>query len=716
MLASFLPAEITQTRLKIMSRDYPLDKTRNIGIAAHIDAGKTTVTERILYYSGRIRQMGEVHDGAATMDWMEQEQERGITITSAATAFNWNDCRVNLIDTPGHVDFTVEVERSLRVLDGAIAVFCAVGGVQPQSETVWRQANRYKVPRVAFINKMDRVGADFHKVVARIRDRLGANVVPIQLPIGAEDTFAGVVDVVRLKAIRYLDDLGNEFEEMDVPQELRKSTIEARDALVEKVAEIDEHLMEKYIEGQKITPDEIRSGIRKGSLTNKLVPVLCGAALKNKGIQPLMDAIVDYLPSPLDVPPVEGLNLRTGEPTTREASDKEPLAALAFKIMTDPFVGKLTFLRIYSGHLAAGSHVFNANKNKRERTNRLLRMHANRREEVGHAYAGDIVAAVGLQDTTTGDTLCAERDRIVLETIQFPEPVISVAIEPRTKADQDKMGQALDKLSSEDPTFKTDVDEETGQVIISGMGELHLEIILDRLYREFRIEANHGRPQVAYKETMTRPVHAEGRYIKQTGGRGQYGHCIIDVEPLESGRQSDFVNKIRGGEIPNEFVPAVESGIREALDSGVIAGCPVVGVRVTLIGGSHHEVDSSDNAFKMAGAAAIRDAVRRGRPTLKEPIMRVEVIVPEEFVGDVISDLNSRRGDITHMESAAGATQVVQAKVPLAEMFGYATSLRSMSQGRASYTMEPSHYEQVPPHMAEQLIFKMTGRSLAAMQ
>lgn len=699
-----------------MSRDYPLDKTRNIGIAAHIDAGKTTVSERILYYSGRIRQVGEVHDGAATMDWMQQEQERGITITSAATAFDWNGCRINLIDTPGHVDFTVEVERSLRVLDSVVAVFCAVGGVQPQSETVWRQANRYKVPRIAFINKMDRVGADFAKVVDRIRDRLGANAVPVQIPIGSEETFSGIIDVVRMKAICFVGGMGDELQETDVPEDYRQLAVEAREHLVEKVAEVDDHLMEKYIEGQKITPEEIKSGIRRGTVLNRLVPVLCGSALKNKGVQPLMDAIVDYMPSPLDVPPVEGIHSKTSAVVTRDASDKEPLTALAFKVMTDPFVGKLTFVRIYSGHLVAGSHVFNSNKGKRERTNRLLRMHANRREEVGDAYAGDIIAVVGLQDTTTGDTLCGEKDRIVLENIQFPEPVISVAIEPKTKADQDKMGEALAKLSSEDPTFKTHVDEETGQVIISGMGELHLEIILDRLYREFRIEANHGKPQVAYKETITRTIKTEGRYVKQTGGRGQYGHCIIEVEPVREGPQFEFVNKVRGGDIPTEYIPAVESGVREALDSGVIAGYPVVGVRVSLLGGSFHEVDSSDNAFKMAGAMAIRDAVARGGPALKEPVMSVEVIVPEEFVGDVISDLNSRRASITHMESAAGMTQVVQAKVPLAEMFGYATTLRSMSQGRASYTMEPSHYDQVAAHAAEQLVFKLTGRSLAAMQ
>jgi elongation factor G len=695
-----------------MVRDYPLEKTRNIGIAAHIDAGKTTTTERILYYSGRIHQMGEVHEGAATMDWMQQEQERGITITSAATTFIWKDCRINIIDTPGHVDFTVEVERSMRVLDGVIAVFCAVGGVQPQSETVWRQANRYKVPRIAFVNKMDRVGADFYKVVDRIRDRLGANAVPIQIPIGAEDTFEGVIDLVRLKAIRYLDELGREYEETEIPDELREKALEMREQLVERVAEIDEHLMEKYVLGQKITPEEIKAGIRAGTITNRIVPVLCGAAFKNKGVQPLMDAVVDYLPSPLDVPPVEGVHPKTGEKITREASDKEPFAALAFKIMSDPYVGRLTYFRVYSGQLARSNYVYNASKGKRERLNRILRMHANHREEVDKVFAGDIVAGVGLEETSTGDTLCDEHHRIILESIQFPEPVISVAIEPKTKADQEKMAIALQRLSNEDPTFKTHTDEETGQVIISGMGELHLEIILDRLYREFKVEANHGKPQVAYKETITRSSHAEGRYVKQTGGRGQYGHVIIDMEPIDSGLGFEFVDKVTGGDVPKEFIPAVKSGVEEALESGVIAGYPVVDVRVTLTGGSYHEVDSSENAFKMAAAIAVREAVEKGRPTLKEPIMRVEVVVPEEFVGDVISDLNSRRADITHMEVSAGNTQVIDAKVPLAEMFGYATALRSMTQGRGSYTMEPSHYEEVPDHLADQLVMKMTGRPL----
>lgn len=696
-----------------MSRDYPLEKTRNIGIAAHIDAGKTTVTERVLYYSGRIHQMGEVHEGSATMDWMAQEQERGITITSAATTSMWQDCRVNIIDTPGHVDFTVEVERSLRVLDGVIAIFCAVGGVQPQSETVWRQANRYKVPRIAFVNKMDRIGADFHKVVERIIERLGANAVPIQLPLGGEEKFEGVIDIVRLKAIRWLDELGNEFEETDIPESLRQEAVEAREHLIVKIAEIDDHLMEKYIEGQKITPEEIKAGIRKGTVTNKLVPVLCGSAFKNKGVQTLMDAVVDYLPSPLDIPPVQGIRVKTEETVTRDASDNEPFAALAFKIMTDPYVGKLTFFRVYSGTLSRGGVVWNANKGKRERVNRILRMHANHREEVEQVFAGDIAAAVGVDQTTTGDTLCAEHEKILLETIQFPEPVIAVAIEPKTKADEEKMSLALQKLANEDPTFRTHTAEETGQTIISGMGELHLEIILDRLYREFKVQANHGKPQVAYKETITKAVKAEGRYVKQTGGRGQYGHVLIEMEPIEGGLGFEFVNRVVGGAVPTEYIPAVRAGIAEALDSGVMAGYPVVDVRVTLTGGSYHEVDSSESAFKIAGSMAVRSAVEHGKPTLKEPIMSVEVVVPEEFVGDVISDINGRRGSIEHMEAAPGSTQIVQAKVPLAEMFGYATGMRSMSQGRASYTMEPSHYELVSDSLAEQLVMKMTGRPLA---
>lgn len=711
-LLSAFPQDSLNKVLK-MHRDYPLEKTRNIGIAAHIDAGKTTTTERILYYSGRIHQMGEVHEGSATMDWMEQEQERGITITSAATTAIWKDSRINIIDTPGHVDFTVEVERSMRVLDGVVAVFCAVGGVQPQSETVWRQANKYSVPRIAFINKMDRTGADFLNVVERIRTRLGANAVPIQLPLGAESEFRGIIDIVRLRMYEYTDDLGSQFEEKDIPEEYQADVREAREKLIEAVAEIDEHLMEKYIEGRKITPEEIKAAIRTGTVRNELVPVLCGSAFKNKGIQMLLDAVVDYLPSPLDIPPVEGIDPKTEEVITREASDNEPFAALAFKIATDPYVGKLTFFRVYSGQLARGSYVYNANKGKRERLNRILRMHANHREEVDKVFAGDIAAAVGLDDTSTGDTMCAENARIVLEAIVFPDPVISVAIEPKTKADQDKMALALQKLANEDPTFRTHTDEETGQTIISGMGELHLEIILDRLYREFKVEANHGRPQVAYKETITKPSHAEERYVKQTGGRGQYGHVIIDVEPAEPGTGFEFINAVTGGDVPKEFIPAVKAGVEEALDSGVIAGFPVVDVRVTLTGGSYHEVDSSEAAFKIAGSMAVRKAVEQGKPTLKEPIMRVEVVVPEEYIGDVISDINGRRGDIEHLEAGPGGTQTATAKVPLSEMFGYATSLRSATQGRGSYTMETSHYEEVPSQLAEQLVMKMTGRPLA---
>ena len=695
-----------------MSRDYPLEKIRNIGIAAHIDAGKTTVTERMLYYCGRIHQMGEVHEGSATMDWMEQEQERGITITSAATTAMWGDCRINVIDTPGHVDFTVEVERSLRVLDGMVAVFCAVGAVQPQSETVWRQANRYGVPRIAFVNKMDRVGADFQNVVSQMRERLGANAVPIQLPLGSEADCQGIIDVVRLKAIRYTDDLGANFEETDIPDEYRSVALEARDELVVKVAEIDEHLMEKYIEGQKITPEEIKAGIRHGVVTNKIVPVLCGSAFKNKGVQPLMDAVVDYLPSPLDVPPVEGTRVKDGEPVTREPSDHEPFSALAFKIMTDSYVGKLTFFRVYSGTLEKGQNLYNASKGKRERMNRILRMHANHREDVDKVYAGDIIAGVGLDETTTGDTLCLENEKILLESIHFPDPVIAVAIEPKTRADQDKMAVALQKLAAEDPTFKMHTDEETGQTIISGMGELHLEIILDRMFREFKVEANHGKPQVAYKETITIPASAEGRYVKQTGGHGQYGHAIIDIEPAEAGSGIEFVSKVVGGEVPKEYIPAIKAGVIEALESGVISGCPVVDVRVTLKGGSFHEVDSSEAAFKVAGSMAARSAVERGNPTLKEPVMRVECVLPEDFLGDVISDLSGRRGSIEHLESAPGGTQEITAKVPLAEMFGYATALRSMTQGRGSYSMEPSHYEEVSEQLAEQLVMKMTGRRL----
>lgn len=696
-----------------MSRDYPLENIRNIGIAAHIDAGKTTVTERILYYSGRIHHMGETHEGSATMDWMEQEQERGITVSSAATTALWGDCRINIIDTPGHVDFTVEVERSLRVLDGVVAVFCAVGAVQPQSETVWRQANRYKVPRIAFVNKMDRVGADFNNVVAQMREKLGANAVATQLPLGSESEHEGVIDIVRLKALKYVDQLGQQIEEIDIPEQYRRAALEAREDLIVRVADVDEHLMEKYIEGQKITPEEIRAGIRKGVLATKLVPVFCGSAFKNKGIQLLIDAIVDYLPSPLDVKPVEAIRVKDDKIVTRDASDNEPFCALAFKIMTDPYVGKLTFFRVYSGTLARGATIYNANKGKRERINRILRMHANSREEVGEVYAGDIAAAVGFDATTTGDTLCPENEKVLLENIQFPDPVIAIAIEPKTKADQDKMGIALNKLAAEDPTFKMHTDEETGQVIISGMGELHLEIILDRLFREFKVEANHGKPQVAYKESITRAVSAEGRYVKQTGGHGQYGHVKIEMEPTEPGAGFDFVSRVVGGEVPKEYIPAIKAGVEEALQTGVLAGFPVVDVKVALTGGSFHDVDSSEAAFKMAGSMAARQAAEKGLPTLKEPVMAVEVTVPEDYIGDVISDLNGRRGSIEHMEIGSGGTQEILAKVPLAEMFGYATALRSSTQGRGSYSMEPSHYDKVPDSLADQLVLKMTGRHLA---
>lgn len=699
-------------RYLFMSREYSLEKTRNIGIAAHIDAGKTTTTERMLFYSGRIHRMGEVHEGAATMDWMEQEQERGITITSAATTCFWKGHRINIIDTPGHVDFTVEVERSLRVLDGVVAIFCAVGGVQPQSETVWRQANRYNVPRIAFINKMDRTGADFFKVVDRIIERLGANAVPIQIPIGAESEFKGIIDLVKMQAIIYKDDLGNDFEVIEIPQELKEEALQYREYLVEKVSEIDDHLMVKYIEGHKITAEEIKAGIRRGTVTNKFVPVICGSSFKNKGVQWLMDAVVDYLPSPLDIPPVDGIDPKTDQVITRDASDNEPFAALAFKIMTDSYVGKLTFFRVYSGSLAKGSYVYNSSKGKRERFGRILRMHANHREDVDKVYAGDIAAAVGLGDTTTGDTLCDENAKIVLESIQFPEPVISVAIEPKTKADQDKMATALQKLSAEDPTFKTHTDEETGQTIIEGMGELHLEIILDRLFREFKVEANHGRPRVSYRETIKKKAKAEGRYVRQTGGRGQFGHCVLEVEPLEPGEGFVFENKIVGGAIPKEYIPAIEAGVKEALDSGVMAGYPVVDVKVTVVDGSYHDVDSSEMAFKIAGSMGIKNALSKGDPLLKEPVMAVEVVTPEEYLGDVIGDLNSRRGSIEHMEVGPGNTQNIKASVPLAEMFGYATSLRSMTQGRASYAMEPSHYNEVPKSIADELIAKAQGRQL----
>ncbi|CEP69616.1 Translation elongation factor EFG/EF2 [Moorella glycerini] len=691
-----------------MAREYPLEKTRNIGIMAHIDAGKTTTTERILFYTGRVHRMGEVHEGNATMDWMVQEQERGITITSAATTCFWRDHRINIIDTPGHVDFTVEVERSLRVLDGAIAVFCSVGGVEPQSETVWRQADKYGVPRIAYINKMDRIGADFYRGVRMIADRLGANPVPIQLPIGAEDNFRGLVDLIRLKAIYYTDDLGTAIEEGPVPADMEDLVREYREKLLEAVAESDEELMLKYLEGEELTEEEIKAGIRKATIAVKMVPVLCGSSFKNKGVQPLLDAVVDFLPAPTDVPAIQGIDPETGSEDERHSSDNEPFAALAFKIMADPYVGKLTFFRVYSGTIKSGSYVYNSTKGRRERIGRILRMHANHREEVEEAYAGDIAAAVGLKETTTGDTLCDEQHPIVLEAMEFPEPVISVAIEPKTKADQEKMSLALQKLAEEDPTFKMHTDPETGQTIISGMGELHLEIIVDRLLREFKVGAKVGRPQVAYKETIRRPVKAEGKFIRQTGGRGQYGHVIIEVEPQEPGKGYEFVNKIVGGVVPKEYVPAVDAGVQEAMANGVLAGYPVVDVRVSLVDGSYHEVDSSEMAFKIAGSLAFKDAAKKAQPVLLEPVMKVEVVVPEEYMGDVIGDLNSRRGRVEGMEPRSGA-QVIRALVPLAEMFGYATDLRSRTQGRGTYVMQFDHYEEVPQNIATEIISKRQG-------
>ena len=693
-----------------MPRELPLDRTRNIGIAAHIDAGKTTTTERILFYTGRLHRMGEVHEGAATMDWMVQEQERGITITSAATTCFWKEHRINIIDTPGHVDFTVEVERSLRVLDGAVAVFCAVGGVQPQSETVWRQANKYRVPRVVYINKMDRTGADFYVVVNRIRERLGARAVPVQLPVGAESDFRGIIDLVRMQAVLYVDDLGTTSQETEIPADLLDTALRYREELLEAAADADDLLMEKYLDGQPIGEDEIRAALRKGTIGGTLVPVTCGSSFKNKGVQPMLDAVVYYLPSPKDVGSVCGINPKTDESLSLDPSDDAPFSALAFKIMSDPYVGRLTYFRVYSGQLSKGSYVFNASKGKKERIGRVLRMHANHREDVEQVFAGDIAAAVGLSDqVTTGDTLCTEAQPILLEAISFPEPVISIAIEPKTKADQDKLSTALGRLSAEDPTFRVRTDTETGQTIISGMGELHLEIIQDRLFREFRVEANVGRPQVAYRETITRRFKGEGRFVRQTGGKGQFGHVVLEVEPLAPGAGFEFRNKIVGGSIPREYIPAVENGVKETMLGGILAGYPVIDVAVTLLDGSYHEVDSSEMAFKIAGSLGFRHCAERAGPILKEPIMAVEVVTPEDFLGDIIGDLNSRRGRIEGMEPAAGGAQVIRANVPLAEMFGYATTVRSMSQGRASYSMEPSHYEEVPRQVAEEIVTRAGG-------
>jgi elongation factor G len=687
------------------ARSYPLETVRNIGIMAHIDAGKTTTTERILYYTGRIHKMGEVHEGAATMDWMVQEQERGITITSAATAATWRGFHINIIDTPGHVDFTVEVERSLRVLDGAVAVFDAVAGVEPQSETVWRQADRYEVPRIAFINKMDRMGADFFASFKSIRERLGANAVPIQLPIGSEDTFEGMVDLINKVAIVYTDDLGTTIETEEVPAAMREQVEKYHKALVESVAEFDDVLLQKYLDDQPITGKEIVAAIRKGTVAGRFVPVLCGAALRNRGIQPMLDAIVDFLPSPLDKLGVEGINPKNSEPERRKPADNQPFAGLAFKIATDPYVGKLTFFRVYAGTLKSGSYVWNATRGTKERVGRILQMHANHREEIPEVYAGDIAAAIGLKSTTTGDTLSDEDNPILLESIVFPEPVISVAIEPRTKADQEKMGQALAKLAEEDPTFKVHTDEETAQTIIAGMGELHLEIIVDRMLREFSVDANVGKPQVAYRETIKRKAHGVGRFIRQSGGRGQYGHAEINIEPNETGKGFEFINKIVGGSIPKEYHSAVEKGIIEALNSGVMAGYPVVDVKATLVDGSYHEVDSNEMAFTIAGSMAAKDGMQKGQPALLEPVMKVEVVMPEEFMGEILGDLSSRRGQILGMEGRT-TMQVVKAYVPLGNMFGYATDLRSKTQGRAVYSMEFHHYQEVPKSIAEEIVAK----------
>ena len=687
-----------------MARTTPLERTRNIGIMAHIDAGKTTTTERILFYTGVNYKMGEVHDGAATMDWMEQEQERGITITSAATTCFWQDHRINIIDTPGHVDFTIEVERSLRVLDGAVAVFCGVGGVEPQSETVWRQADRYHVPRLAFVNKMDRVGANFDRVVEMMRTRLGTNPVPIQLPIGSEDAFRGVVDVLERKAIYWDDEsLGASFQIADLPAELEAATDAAREKVVEAAADSDASLMALYLEGAPITASHLRKALREATLQLRVVPVVCGAAFKNKGVQPLLDAIVCYLPSPLDVPPVTGTDLRTEKPTTRKADDAEPFAALVFKLMSDKHVGHLTYLRVYSGSIETGQQVLNVRRNRKERVGRLLQMHANKRQEIPAAYAGDIIAAVGFKSVSTGDTLCDPRHPIALEAMQFPEPVISIAIEPKTQADMDRLGESLDRLAQEDPSFRVATDPETGQTIIAGMGEVHLEIICDRLLREFRVGANVGPPQVAYKETIRKTVRAEGRYIKQTGGSGDYGVVVLEVGPNEAGKGFEFIDATKGAPIPREYVPAVRNGCEEALQSGELAGYPVVDVRVRLLDGQAHDVDSSERSFKIAGSIAVREALRQAQPTLLEPMMKVEVVTPDDFVGPVQGDLNSRRGALTGIDARAGA-HLVRADVPLAAMFGYVNSLRSMTQGRATYTMQFSHYAEVPDAVAAKIV------------
>jgi len=693
-----------------MPRKTPIEKVRNIGIAAHIDAGKTTTTERILYYTGVSHKIGEVHEGAATMDWMEQEKERGITITSAATTCFWKDHQINIIDTPGHVDFTIEVERSMRVLDGAIAVFCAVGGVQPQSETVWRQANKYHVPRIAFVNKMDRIGADFYNVEKQIRERLKANPVPIQIPIGAEDNFKGVVDLVKMKALVWDDEaaLGSKYRVEEIPAELQEKAEEYREKMIEAVVETDEELMEKYFAGEELTEEELKRAIKTATINLEIVPMLCGTAFKNKGVQPLLDAVIDYLPAPTEVTWIKGIDPKTGEEISVNPGDDQPFSGLAFKIMTDPFVGKLTFTRFYSGIIKAGSYVLNSTKNKKERVGRLLRMHANKREEVPEFYSGEIGAIVGLKHTLTGDTLCDESRPIILERMEFPEPVISVAVEPKTKADQEKMALALQKLAEEDPSFRVTTDEETGQTIISGMGELHLEILVDRLKREFKVECNTGKPQVAYRETFKNQVEQEYKYAKQSGGRGQYGHVFIRLIPQEPGKGYEFVDLIKGGVIPREYIPAVDKGIQEAAQAGVLAGFPVVDFKVELFDGSYHEVDSSEMAFKLAGSMAFKEGMKKANPVILEPIMKVEIEVPEEYMGDVIGDINRRRGQVNSMEDSHGVKKIT-AFVPLAEMFGYSTDLRSMTQGRGTYSMVFDHYEEVPSNIAEQIIKERQG-------
>ncbi len=692
-----------------MARKTPIERVRNIGIAAHIDAGKTTTTERILFYTGISHKIGEVHDGAATMDWMEQEKERGITITSAATTCFWKDHQINIIDTPGHVDFTIEVERSMRVLDGAVAVFCAVGGVQPQSETVWRQANRYEVPRMVFVNKMDRVGANFYEVEKQIKERLKANPVPIQLPIGAEDNFKGVVDLVEMKAYVWEDEaaMGSKYEVVDIPEDMKAKAEEYREHLIESISDTSDELMEKYLGGEELTTDEIKAGIKAGCLSLSLVPMTCGTAFKNKGVQPLLDAVVEYLPAPTEVAHING-EYEDGTKTEVKSTDDAPFAALAFKIMTDPFVGQLTFIRVYRGVLESGSYVYNTTKDKKERVGRLLKMHSNKREEIKELYAGEIGAVVGLKDTLTGDTLANEKDKVILEKMDFPDPVISVAVEPKTKADQEKMGIALQKLAQEDPSFRVKTDEESGQTIISGMGELHLEILVDRMLREFKVDAEVGQPQVAYRETIKMPVEQEYKYAKQSGGRGQYGHVFLKLEPMEQGFGYEFVNAIKGGVVPREFIPAVDKGAQEAMQSGVLAGYPVEDIKVTLYDGSYHDVDSSEMAFKLASSMCFKAGARKANPIILEPVMKVEVEVPEEFMGDVIGDLNRRRGQINAMNERGG-NKIVDAFVPLAEMFGYSTDLRSSTQGRATYSMEFDHYDEVPKNVSEEIIKKRNG-------